>query len=447
MEIPPHEKSNWIQELSNQSWNLELVVSGAAIFSTSFLPELTDRAIASYFENYQLTNSLPERILPTLAYSFAKSSAYLLIITFVVHFIIRAFWIALVGLRAVFPQGINYENIPNTGKELGEIYKKKFGSLDGFIVRLDKICSQIFSIAFVLVLFSLMLALLYLVAFLGTIGLKTYFPEFYVKAKPIFLAIALALFVLSLVILLLSSKEKYREHPLVGKLLKQYIQKSTWLYMGMYKPIQYINFTFSSNLPHKKYFRAVAFIGFLFFGMSFSIYTMKLLEHTGLPYLESRNYYSSGSAEHQLIDNYYDNLRQEDERITTVSIQSDVIEEAFVKLFINYNKELDADLSRFCTDPTLPGTIKKDKKRMLKDKARLNCFNQYFKIVLNDSTLQPVEFFFEEHRNTKGLKTYLSTEKCKTGRNTLYIKTMAIDSLPKKVWADYVTIPFWYAKD
>jgi hypothetical protein len=447
MEIPPHEKGNWIQELSNQSWNLELVVSGAAIFSTSFLPELTDQAIASYFDNYQLTNSLPERILPTLAYSFAKSSAYLLIITFVLNFILRAFWIALVGLRAVFPQGINYDNIPNTNKELAEVYKKNFGSLDGFIVRLDKICSQIFSIAFVLVLFSLMLALLYVVSFLGTIGIKTYFPEFYIKAKPIFLAIALALLALSLVILLLSSKEKYREHPVVGKLLKHYIQKSTWLYMGMYKPIQYINFTFSSNLPRKKYYRAVTFIGFLFFGVALSIYTAKLLEHTGLPFLESRNFYSSGSAEHQLINNYYDNLRQENEAITTAGIQSDVIEESFVKLFINYSKELDADLSKFCSDPMLSDTIKKYNKRILKDKARLDCFNRYFKIALNDSTLSPVEFFFEEYRTTKGLKTYLSTEKCRTGRNTLYIKTMVTDSLPKQVWTDYVAIPFWYAKD
>jgi len=45
------------------------------------------------------------------------------------------------------------------------------------------------------------------------------------------------------------------------------------------------------------------------------------------------------------------------------------------------------------------------------------------------------------------LRTYLSTEKCKIGRNTLYIKTMNVDSLPKKVWTEYVKVPFWYAKD
>ena len=95
MENTPHEKSIWIQELSNQSWNLELVVSGAAIFSTSFLPEIADKAISSFYENYQISSDISSQVFPTLAYSFGKSSAYLLIFTFIIHFIIRAFWIAL----------------------------------------------------------------------------------------------------------------------------------------------------------------------------------------------------------------------------------------------------------------------------------------------------------------------------------------------------------------
>ncbi|WP_028522268.1 hypothetical protein [Runella limosa] len=447
METPSPEKSNWIQELSNQSWNLELVVSGAAIFSTSFLPELTDAAIESYFENYQLSNSIFEQVLPILAYSFAKSSAYLLIFTFVVHFIIRAFWIAIVGLRAVFPQGINFENLPNTNKELAESYEKKFGSLDGFIIRLDRISSQIFSIAFVMVLFSLMLTIMYIVTFAGTVGLKTYFPVFYSKAKPVFMVAGGSIMVLSLVIVLLSSKEKYREHPFFSKLLKQYIAKSAWMYMGMYKPIQYINFTFASNLPRKKYFLSLASIGFLFFGLAISIYVEKILAHNSIPTLESRKFYSTGTSEHKLTANYYDNLRPEGERIEAASIQSDVVEEPFLKLYINYSKVFDTDLAKICQEPTLPDSIRKYKRRLLVDKNRLECFNQYFKIALNDSTFDSVELFFEDQGNTKGLRTYLSTEKCKIGRNTLYIKTMNVDSLPKKVWTDYVAVPFWYAKD
>ena len=447
METPSPEKSNWIQELSNQSWNLELVVSGAAIYSTSFLPELTDTAIESYFENYQLSSSVVNQVFPLLAYSFAKSSAYLLIITFAVHFILRAFWIAIVGLRAVFPQGINYENIPNTSKSLAETYKKKFGTLDGFIIRLDRFSSQIFSIAFVLVLFSLMLALLYLLIFTGTVGIKTFFPEFYSQAKPILVIVGEVILVASLVLVLLSANEKYREHPVIGKLLMQFIDKSTWLYMGMYKPIQYINFTFASNLPRKKYYFTVSFIGLFFFGLALSIYLDKMLTHYGITHLESRNFYSTGTSEHKLTPNFYDNLRPENERIEAASIQSDVVEGAFLKLYINYSKIFDADLAKICKEPTLPDTLKKYKQRLLVDKSRLACFNQYFKIALNDSTFDSVELFFEDQGTTKGLRTYLSTEKCKIGRNTLYIKTMNVDSLPKKVWTDYVAVPFWYAKD
>jgi energy-coupling factor transporter transmembrane protein EcfT len=164
---------------------------------------------------------------------------------------LRAFWIAMVGLRAVFPQGIDFDKIPNTSKELAEEYKNSFISLDTFIVRLDKICSQIFSIAFLLVLFSIMMAMTYSFAFIGTIGLKTYFPQFFAIVKPIFLVLFIGLMIFTFLITYLTSKPQYREIPLVAKLSKHYIQKSKWLFLGLYKPMQYINFTFGSNLPRK----------------------------------------------------------------------------------------------------------------------------------------------------------------------------------------------------
>ena len=217
--------------------------------------------------------------------------------------------------------------------------------------------------------------------------------------------------------------------------------------MGMYKPIQYINFTFASNLPRKKYFFTLSFIGVFFFGLALSIYLDKMLTHYGITHLESRNFYSTGTSEYKLTPNYYDNLRHENERVEAVSIQSDVVEGAFLKLYINYSKVFDVDLVKICKEPTFSDSLKKYKRRLLVDKNRLECFNQYFKIALNDSTFDSVELFFEDQGNTKGLRTYLSTEKCKIGRNTLYVKTMNVDSLPKKVWTDYVAVPFWYAKD
>lgn len=185
-----------------------------------------------------------------------------------------------------------------------------------------------------------------------------------------------------------------------------------------------------------------------FMVLAMSIYTQKLFEHNGLPFLESRNFYSSGSTDYQLQSSFYDNQRADGE-IAEASIQADVIQEPFIKLFINYGKVLDADLSKICKVPKIPENLERHEKRSLKDKARLECFGEYFQIALNDSTLHPVEFLYEEHgsERTKGISTYLSTEKCIIGRNQLYIRALETDSLPKKVWTKYVTIPFWYAKD
>lgn len=448
MENSTQDRSNWLQELSNQSWNLEFVVSGAAIFSTSFLPDLIEQAISYYFENYQAKDSLSNVLLPTLAYSFAKASAYLLITTFFVHFILRAFWIAMVGLRAVFPQGIIFEKLPNTNTELRESIKKKFGKLDDFIIRLDRRCSQIFSIAFILVLFSVMIALIYILSFLLIVGVKTYIPAYYVKVMYFLRIILIAWFCLSAFGFIIGTKEKYREHPILGKWLKIIVQSSSLLYFGMYKPINYINLVFASNLPRKKYYLYMSSFAITFMVLAMSIYTQKLFEHNGLPFLESRNFYSSGSTDYQLQSSFYDNQRADGE-IAEASIQADVIQEPFIKLFINYGKVLDADLSKICKVPKIPENLERHEKRSLKDKARLECFGEYFQIALNDSTLHPVEFLYEEHgsERTKGISTYLSTEKCIIGRNQLYIRALETDSLPKKVWTKYVTIPFWYAKD
>ncbi len=326
------------------------------------------------------------------------------------------------------------------------MYKQKFGTLDAYIVRLDKLCSQIFSIAFVLVLFSIMMAILYLVGFVATVGFKTYLPLVYEKTKIIFLVLLGLLWTFSMVIMAIGSKEKYRSKPMLGKLYKATIEKSTFLYMGMYKPMQYINFTFGSNMPHKKYFRTVLIIGFTFFTVAIGIYSFKLLEHVGVPIMESRNYFSSGSAKHKLETNFYDNLRTEKDEIPAASIQSDVIEEPFLKLFINYSKVLDEDLVKIYEEPKMADSLRNSQKRPLRDAARLACLGTYFQISLNDSTLKSPEFLFETNALSKGIKTYLNTENCKAGKNTLYIKTLKTDSLPKKVYDEYVIIPFWYSK-
>lgn len=449
MEKPSEEHKNWLQELTNQSWNLELLISGAAIFSISFLPDLTEQAINYYYENYLSSNDFVDEGIPTLAFSFAKAATYLLIFTFVLHFILRAFWVGLVGLRAVFPEGIKFENLPNTNNELIEVYKEKFGTLDDFIVRLDKFCSKIFSVAFILVMFSFMMASMYLFIFALVFGLKLINHEFYFKYRAIAGIVLLALFIVFSIIFYVIGQKKYRENPKYSNIYKKMVNSSTWMYFGMFKPINYLTFVFASNLSRKNYLKSSTLFGVSFFIIAFSIYTKKAFENKGVTFLESRSFYSAGTKDFQLNSNFYDNKRAENNDIPEATIQSDIIEDSFIKLFINYNKVLDEDLGKICKAPVIDKKLSNKEKRFIRDKANIECLKQYFQVSLNDSTIKNTDFLYEnkEGTNTKGISSYISTEKCKTGRNTLSIKTLAVDSLPKKVWIKYVTIPFWYAKD
>jgi hypothetical protein len=180
--------------------------------------------------------------------------------------------------------------------------------------------------------------------------------------------------------------------------------------------------------------------------ISFGIYFSKLISNIGLTLFESRNYYSSGSNESTLNTAYYDSQRSMDDKVDEVSIQSDIIEDPFLKLFIRYSKKMDFDISKIYAEPLLTDSLTKAEKRKLRDKADLESFNKYFQISLNDSVVNNVEYFFGDHHGTKGLKTYISSDNCKIGRNNLHIRILDIDSLPKRVWVDHAFVPFWYAE-
>jgi hypothetical protein len=178
-------------------------------------------------------------------------------------------------------------------------------------------------------------------------------------------------------------------------------------------------------------------------------FVRKTFEYNGLPWLEPRQYFSSGTSEHRLMPNNYDNLRTDEEAIDEAAIQADIIREPFLKVFINYVRRMDTDVEKICQLPEPADSLRGFQKRLILDKAKLACLQKYFQISINDSTYQEVELMFEKHgvQQTEGLTAYIPTQNCKIGRNTLYIKTMATDSLPKTRFVTHVAIPFWYAPE
>ena len=77
------------------TWEVELLISGVAIFAMLQLPGWLDDAMFAL--EPRLTDNW--RTVTLLFYAYAKSAAIVLATTFVLHLLLRAQWIALIGMH------------------------------------------------------------------------------------------------------------------------------------------------------------------------------------------------------------------------------------------------------------------------------------------------------------------------------------------------------------
>jgi len=90
-----------------RTWEVELLISGVAVFAMLQLPGwLDDRMFAL---EPQLADDW--RIVLVLSYLYSKSAVVVLAVTFAMHLLLRAQWIALVGMHSVYPKGVLLERL------------------------------------------------------------------------------------------------------------------------------------------------------------------------------------------------------------------------------------------------------------------------------------------------------------------------------------------------
>ena len=81
-----------------------------------------------------------------LSYFYAKSAAVVLAVTFALHLLLRAQWIALVGMHSVFPQGIRLERMKMGPIQRAVEEQETAGSTEDAIERADNRASVVFAI-------------------------------------------------------------------------------------------------------------------------------------------------------------------------------------------------------------------------------------------------------------------------------------------------------------
>ena len=145
------------------TWEVELLISGVAVFAMLQLPGwLDDRWFAL---RPRLDASWADPLL--VIYIYAKSAALLLAATFVVHLLLRARWIAQVGMHSVHPEGIRWERL-RMGPVQREVDRLRYGNAEASIDRADNRATTVFAIgvmlASLLMAVSVVLLLVYSLA-------------------------------------------------------------------------------------------------------------------------------------------------------------------------------------------------------------------------------------------------------------------------------------------
>jgi hypothetical protein len=435
------EAQDWLKDLAAKSWEPELIISGAAIYLTSGLPEWIDNAFHFYEINLAFGEEVGVDMLATLGLLFFKCAAYMLTIAFVTHFTLRAFWVAMVGLLSVFPQDIDYQKVPKLSDHAKQVMREKLGTFQAHVVQLDRLCSNLLSVAFFIALSIANIAFLYLVIFMVLSLTRLFVPAFVLEDYGVFLYFTFLSFTLIPALFMgLGRLAWVKARPeWIARLFAWQWGSTALLFPLTRNVFTRLGYMFQTNIP-PKVFRRYQVLVAVVFAILIIVLRVQLADSDRI---HTRTYFGSDDA-YRVLPAHYDNLRPKGGLIRTASIQTEVLKDNYLKLFIAYPKKLDPKISPLCPKLNLPDSMPREKARTKRNQVYLACFEAYFKVYVNDSLYRAPGFVWHLHPNAgeRGVLAYLSAKGFRHGANQLRITEPHPDSVG--VERKVVVIPFWY---
>ena len=312
---------SWLKQIMENSWELELLISGGAIFS---LFQLSGNWV-QWFESIVEFTVIPGQVIILIIGTLGLE---LLKIGFITHIVFRAFWLAMVCANYVYPTGIKKEKIK--WKKPFRIYAEDEEDLQQPIIKLDRYCG--------IVIYLSITSSIFLLGIIATIFLLISVPSlldpslaygFYIQ----FIVLFILLFILDLFTSGLLRKIPYFSYliyPFFSILdiltFRKFIQKSAFL--------------FFTNIPKLKFFSLTAVM--LSIGLVLSyLNTYKEMHWPNV--FDKREYKWQLTNKDGLSTSpaYYRNEAINRYR-GNPSIQSKIVHDNFLDLFIPYNVSYDA---------------------------------------------------------------------------------------------------------
>jgi hypothetical protein len=426
----------WLEILQQESWQLELLISGFAIF---LLASAYDQLDGFEYQINLLTTGSSYFGTLLLPFQIIMGAWYVLIINLVLHVLLRGLWISTIGIRYVSGE-IDFE-ILKFSPNFDRFLKKRIVSFDLYIQKLEQLCSIVFGFTFLIIFILISFGLFVIGAVLLGISINTIVENYHNGW--------LTLLIPFLILYLFGGLIYFIDFMTLGWVKKR--KSISKLYYPIYRFFSVVTLSFVYrplyyNLIDNKYGRKVVLFLIPYLVIFTLISSMRFETHSYLP--DQRNHYTLGNDR-------YDDTWDGTKLLSVASIQSKFISNGYMELYLPYiGKTDDQVIAHLCPDlePAKKGVFflsNNDEARNNMDAdIALDCHSQRFQIFVNDSLFENIKYRFYDHpeRKNNGLTTILDVSFLSRGEHNLKIKVLFPESVADKdtlVFRQNDNIPFW----
>ena len=433
--VPDH-----IRSYRYESWQIEMLIAGGILYG---LFESSDVLKSYFFQLYPILEITTNQIILLFGiYVIIK----ILLIGFMANLFLRAVWLGYLGISFWFPNDINYDHIKGGSNYKNQL--KSETSAQKRLLLLEKWCNLSFSFAVLLgfLTISLLLSLSAIIWLLDSNSVTSFLAN---NATITYvLVVFLVISQIGLVDRLLATKEH---------------QKSLFnsIRSGIIKFLKIITLSFLYKrefLVLRSNTNTIAFYAFILIYLAIAILTSinQVGEFYGggtfsIKMLDDRRMYEDTSAPEMNAINYENNL-SEGNVIFRGAIQSEIVKDDYLKLFlvswIDFDNILEEKYLDYKYDKNL--SLFRDQKELdslvdIENKKWQKALNAIFLIKIDSVDITDVTWLRYKHPRTfeEGYVTYIPITELPFGRHDLRVDANVLYNNGVRYKRRWLEIPFW----
>ena len=418
---------------------LELLISGALVFALLQLPGILD----GWWHETRTHVAGRAFVVPFSAYYAAKLASYGLIATIFTHFLLRGLWVALLGLRGVFPEGIDYTKL-HQGPFMRRFYERRIPTLGTLEAKVDRVAALMFSFVF-----------LYLILlFIGTLWVTVAGAIAFVVGRlagrpslfgPVFFVV-LALFVVAQSIVATADKTS-RKSELNPKLEAL---ASRILNVIHYASLNFLYAPMFLTLTTRISKRVVMGLQLGFFYTLIAVFVVSVFVAQGVVGFDSYAWFPPNAPRHEMYAGSYESLRSAGSRALVPTVQSEVITDPYVRLFVPYNARRDNEIIRRRCPDVRPfrsdGFYISPRGRTPEQQtaAVIRCFALVYSVALDGKPVDTSSAYFHiRPGGIHGRIVMIPAAGLASGKHEVLVRRNRVPEKGKPATPDEYYIPFW----